>query len=133
MDNPNEWNDMPGSYHNGACVFNYADGHSELHQWKLSKTCPPIICDRKAIQDTGSADIQWKFNHSSVPLFEQRQSNCNWSCVLLFRRIKIRQIAMAPIHNHLISKILGLACFQQKQTHHVYPVIEQQQQTIRSH
>ena len=68
MDNANEWNDMPGSYHNGACVFNFADGHDELHKWQSSKTCPPVIYERIPVEDPGSVDIQWMFNHSSVPL-----------------------------------------------------------------
>jgi prepilin-type N-terminal cleavage/methylation domain-containing protein/prepilin-type processing-associated H-X9-DG protein len=28
------WSDCPASYHAGACGFAYADGHSEIHQWK---------------------------------------------------------------------------------------------------
>ncbi|HSY75194.1 MAG TPA: type II secretion system protein [Dongiaceae bacterium] len=27
------WLDAPGSYHNGACGFAFADGHSEIHKW----------------------------------------------------------------------------------------------------
>lgn len=27
------WVDAPGSYHNGACGFAFADGHSEIHKW----------------------------------------------------------------------------------------------------
>ena len=27
------WLDGPGSYHNGACGFAFADGHSEIHKW----------------------------------------------------------------------------------------------------
>ncbi|HWD20562.1 MAG TPA: prepilin-type N-terminal cleavage/methylation domain-containing protein [Verrucomicrobiae bacterium] len=26
-------NDVPASYHNGACGFNFADGHAEMHKW----------------------------------------------------------------------------------------------------
>jgi len=29
--------DFPASYHNGAAGFSFADGHSELHQWKGTK------------------------------------------------------------------------------------------------
>ena len=29
--------DMPASYHNGACGFSFADGHSEIHKWLGSK------------------------------------------------------------------------------------------------
>jgi prepilin-type processing-associated H-X9-DG protein len=68
MDNANEWNDMPGSYHDGACVFNFADGHSEMHKWQSPKTSPRIIYERNPIQDPGSVDIQWMFNHSTAPL-----------------------------------------------------------------
>ena len=68
MDNPNEWNDMPGSYHNGACVFSFADGHTEMHQWRTSKACPPVAYNRTAIPDPGSVDIQWMFSHTTVPL-----------------------------------------------------------------
>lgn len=32
------WNDLPASYHNGACGIAFADGHSEIHMWK-SHTC----------------------------------------------------------------------------------------------
>ena len=31
------WFDLPASYHDGACGFSFADGHSEIHHWK-SKT-----------------------------------------------------------------------------------------------
>jgi prepilin-type N-terminal cleavage/methylation domain-containing protein/prepilin-type processing-associated H-X9-DG protein len=30
------WLDAPGSYHNGACGFVFADGHSEIHRWRAS-------------------------------------------------------------------------------------------------
>ncbi|HTQ50291.1 MAG TPA: prepilin-type N-terminal cleavage/methylation domain-containing protein [Candidatus Acidoferrales bacterium] len=35
---PQQWNDLPASYHAGACGISYADGHSEIHTWK-SKIC----------------------------------------------------------------------------------------------
>lgn len=68
MDNANQWNDMPGSFHHGACPFTFADGHSELHKWHSSKTSPPVQYDRNAIDDQGSVDIQWMFEHTTVPL-----------------------------------------------------------------
>ena len=33
--------DYPGMYHNGACGFAFADGHSEIHKWKDPRTMPP--------------------------------------------------------------------------------------------
>ena len=39
INNPtaNAWQDIPASYHNGACGFSFADGHSEIRKW-LSAT-----------------------------------------------------------------------------------------------
>ena len=68
MTNPNQWNDTPGAYHSGACAFNFADGHSELHKWRSPKTSPPIHYQRTDIVDPGSVDIQWMFSHSTTPL-----------------------------------------------------------------
>ena len=68
MANANQWDDLPGSYHNGACPFNFADGHNEMHKWQSSKTCPSVIYERTLIEDPGSVDIQWMYHHTSVPL-----------------------------------------------------------------
>ena len=32
--NLNYWQDIPASYHNGACGFAFADGHSEVRKWQ---------------------------------------------------------------------------------------------------
>jgi prepilin-type N-terminal cleavage/methylation domain-containing protein/prepilin-type processing-associated H-X9-DG protein len=32
------WIDYPGTYHNNACGLAFADGHSEIHQWKERST-----------------------------------------------------------------------------------------------
>jgi prepilin-type processing-associated H-X9-DG protein len=34
--------DFPASFHNGACGFSFADGHSEIHKWRGSKIRPPV-------------------------------------------------------------------------------------------
>ena len=34
----NEFKDAPGSYHNLACGFAFADGHSEIHRWRDGRT-----------------------------------------------------------------------------------------------
>jgi prepilin-type processing-associated H-X9-DG protein len=36
--NTPEWIDWPGSYHNNACGFAFADGHSEIHKWTSGTT-----------------------------------------------------------------------------------------------
>jgi prepilin-type N-terminal cleavage/methylation domain-containing protein/prepilin-type processing-associated H-X9-DG protein len=35
--NAGEFDDIPASYHNQACGFGFADGHSEIHKWANSK------------------------------------------------------------------------------------------------
>jgi len=67
MGKPNQWDDMPGSYHNGACVFSFADGHNALHKWRSPKTSPPVAYGRTLVEDPGSVDIQWMLAHTSVP------------------------------------------------------------------
>ena len=37
-----QWTDLPASYHNGACGFAFADGHSEIHKWIDSRTKVPV-------------------------------------------------------------------------------------------
>ena len=32
------WQDTPANYHGGACGFNFADGHSEIHKWRDAAT-----------------------------------------------------------------------------------------------
>jgi prepilin-type N-terminal cleavage/methylation domain-containing protein/prepilin-type processing-associated H-X9-DG protein len=36
------WGDLPASYHNGACGFSFADGHSEIHKWLWPSTKVPV-------------------------------------------------------------------------------------------
>ena len=35
--------DTPASYHNGACGFAFADGHSEIHKWRGATVQKPVI------------------------------------------------------------------------------------------
>jgi prepilin-type N-terminal cleavage/methylation domain-containing protein len=59
-----EWIDWPGTYHNMACGFAFADGHSEIHKWRDSRT--KVIggnVARKAVP--GSVDWDWMKQHTS--------------------------------------------------------------------
>jgi len=38
--NPTTIVDTPATYHNGACGFSFADGHSEIHKWRGCLTQP---------------------------------------------------------------------------------------------
>ncbi|HZV34622.1 MAG TPA: type II secretion system protein [Verrucomicrobiae bacterium] len=71
------WNDLPATYHNGACGFAFADGHSEIHKFS-SSTCtilpvtyanhpswPAFSSDSSG---AGTADGLWVETRASVPL-----------------------------------------------------------------
>ena len=49
------WQDKPASYHNGACGFAFADGHSEIRKWRSATSKYPI----KAQQGYTPPDIPW--------------------------------------------------------------------------
>jgi prepilin-type N-terminal cleavage/methylation domain-containing protein/prepilin-type processing-associated H-X9-DG protein len=40
--NDDHWEDLPASYHNGACGFAFADGHSEIKKWLEPSTMKPV-------------------------------------------------------------------------------------------
>jgi hypothetical protein len=60
--------DMPGIYHNLACGFSFADGHSEIHKWRDSRTCPALY---SKISDPWltprSQDVAWLQDHATRP------------------------------------------------------------------
>jgi prepilin-type N-terminal cleavage/methylation domain-containing protein/prepilin-type processing-associated H-X9-DG protein len=73
------WNDLPASYHNRAGGIAFADGHSEIHQWR-SGACtvipvqyvpqphgpwPQFSTDSSGL---GLADGQWLAQRASLPL-----------------------------------------------------------------
>ncbi len=37
------WQDVPATYHNGACGFSFADGHSEIKKWKSGIAIPAKV------------------------------------------------------------------------------------------
>jgi prepilin-type N-terminal cleavage/methylation domain-containing protein len=54
--------DLPGMYHNLACGFSFADGHSELHKWRDGRTTPPmgpIQPNAPEISVPGSVDVAY--------------------------------------------------------------------------
>ncbi len=38
-----DWDDVPASYHNGACGFSFADGHAEIKKWLDANSRAPIL------------------------------------------------------------------------------------------
>jgi prepilin-type processing-associated H-X9-DG protein len=57
-------------YHNGACGFSYADGHSEIRKWRDPRTTPPLVAfgsinDRFA--SPNNEDIAWLQERATRP------------------------------------------------------------------
>jgi prepilin-type N-terminal cleavage/methylation domain-containing protein/prepilin-type processing-associated H-X9-DG protein len=56
------WQDTPASYHNGACGFSFADGHSEIRKWLSGTSRYPIqfaYGPRKTFDAAGLIDFAW--------------------------------------------------------------------------
>jgi prepilin-type N-terminal cleavage/methylation domain-containing protein/prepilin-type processing-associated H-X9-DG protein len=69
----NVWEDLPASYHNGACGFSFADGHAAIHKWQDASTKAPVKYDTHATLPNGVAwpisgtrDISWMIQHASA-------------------------------------------------------------------
>jgi prepilin-type N-terminal cleavage/methylation domain-containing protein/prepilin-type processing-associated H-X9-DG protein len=58
--------DVPASYHNGACGFAFADGHSEIHKWLDPRTKPPVTRGAlPTVSQKNSQDVQWLWDHTT--------------------------------------------------------------------
>ncbi len=55
----NVWSDMPASYHNGACGFSFADGHSEVKRWIVGSTKQPHYSNWPVPAGINKADFNW--------------------------------------------------------------------------
>jgi prepilin-type N-terminal cleavage/methylation domain-containing protein/prepilin-type processing-associated H-X9-DG protein len=56
------WSDVPASFHNNACGYAFADGHSEIHQWRDSDTDHPVEGNSSWLPFPASSpylDIRW--------------------------------------------------------------------------
>lgn len=60
------WRDLPGSYHNGATSFSFADGHSEIHKWTQinGQTVYPVVRNTasepwRSPTRSHSSDYEW--------------------------------------------------------------------------
>jgi prepilin-type N-terminal cleavage/methylation domain-containing protein/prepilin-type processing-associated H-X9-DG protein len=69
-----QWNeDLPASYHGQACGFSFADGHSEIHRWRVGTTMPPlavgVLTGGKGSGTTWPApysiDVAWMQDHTA--------------------------------------------------------------------
>jgi prepilin-type processing-associated H-X9-DG protein len=66
------WEDLPAAYHNGACGFSFADGHSEIKTWRQPKTKKAVQYDNSfswrnsAIPKTQLQDLAWLRERTTV-------------------------------------------------------------------
>ncbi len=64
---PDSWVDLPASYHNGACGFGFADGHSEIKKWLEASTKVPVkMSQANSFPAPNSRDIKWIVERSSA-------------------------------------------------------------------
>ncbi|HEY5913284.1 MAG TPA: type II secretion system protein [Verrucomicrobiae bacterium] len=66
--------DVPASYHNGACGFAFADGHSEIHKWRDPRTKAPVRnvgpSSLPSAEQPNNPDIVWLWQHSTCKYTE---------------------------------------------------------------
>ena len=63
--------DFPASYHNGACGFAFADGHSEIHKWRGSKIKAPARYNGSLSLNVPAGDswldVNWMADNTTLP------------------------------------------------------------------
>jgi prepilin-type N-terminal cleavage/methylation domain-containing protein/prepilin-type processing-associated H-X9-DG protein len=64
------WDDIPASYHNGACGFSFADGHGEIKKWKDKNSVWPVqrTAGCAGSGSTSLRDNSWMVARTSAPL-----------------------------------------------------------------
>jgi prepilin-type N-terminal cleavage/methylation domain-containing protein/prepilin-type processing-associated H-X9-DG protein len=65
------WGDLPASYHNGACGFSFADGHSEIKKWTYPSTklaVKTVTLSSAPIPAKERADHDWVAQRTSIRL-----------------------------------------------------------------
>ena len=64
--------DMPASYHNGACGFSFADGHSEIHRWVGSTIKPAVKYNNNLALNVPAkdslGDAKWLSENATVSI-----------------------------------------------------------------
>jgi len=82
INNPNaaNWQDIVASYHNGACGFSFADGHSEIKKWRSRTSKIPVrfAYTTMAFDADGRADFAWYLERTGYILFSTGQPMFNY-------------------------------------------------------
>jgi len=62
--------DMPASYHNGACGFSFADGHSEIKRWRGRTIQPKAVFGQNVSLNIAAGDsrpdVLWFFQNTTA-------------------------------------------------------------------
>jgi prepilin-type N-terminal cleavage/methylation domain-containing protein/prepilin-type processing-associated H-X9-DG protein len=63
------YQDIPAKWHNNACPFAFADGHSETHRWPNPGLIPNVAYqyDLYDGSDEIDPDVQWVSAHTTIP------------------------------------------------------------------
>lgn len=62
------FDDLPTYLHNNGCSFTMADGHSEMHRWKDSRTMPKILPPGgDTFASPNNRDVAWLQDHATRP------------------------------------------------------------------
>jgi prepilin-type N-terminal cleavage/methylation domain-containing protein/prepilin-type processing-associated H-X9-DG protein len=65
------WRDVPASNHGGAGDLSFADGHSEIHRWRSSRTKFPVRYNNDrgswlALDGLAQQDLAWLIQHACI-------------------------------------------------------------------
>ncbi|HTI71312.1 MAG TPA: prepilin-type N-terminal cleavage/methylation domain-containing protein [Candidatus Limnocylindria bacterium] len=63
--------DLPASYHNGACGFNFTDGHSEIVKWQSTQFKPGVKYSgfagfSSSASQAAGRDLNWMYDHTPL-------------------------------------------------------------------
>lgn len=63
--------DWPAYYHNRAAGIAFADGHSEIHRWRDSRTMPPVrdvtlVLNVNGTPSPNNPDVWWMQDHGTI-------------------------------------------------------------------
>jgi prepilin-type processing-associated H-X9-DG protein len=63
-----QFTELPSGNHNGACGLAFADGHAEIHKWKVPGTFRPVsFTTVQRVSVTSDPDLAWMAAHTPRP------------------------------------------------------------------
>ena len=66
---PQQWVDLPATYHNRNTALSFTDGHAEFHRWTDPETVQPVRPNMTYLPvsvTSGGNDFQWVLSHMSI-------------------------------------------------------------------